>query len=162
MKKITVILILINFINLGCKRSNKINVQEEKIICGKDSFSIFGKWKVVDFKSGIVSVAPDRAKDFIGRYITIKKDTAILLNMVCYDKIQYKIRTVNAEEYINFSYNISPIKLGIDENEICILEIYCAKGEIDIEYKESFDDIIIYKDQLIDSWDGHFFYLERQ
>lgn len=128
-----------------------------------ESFSIFGTWKVVDFKAGsITGMTDEKARKFIGTTIILESDSAILIHDRCVEKTVYRIRTANAEEYFYFNYKLSPRELGLTEKEIDILEIYCSIDEVSLINTEPFYELVIGKNQrLIDSCDGYFFFLSK-
>jgi len=156
MKNLVIILIFTSFNLIG-------HHQGGKSFPNQDRFKIFGIWKVSSFKPGSISgISKEEAKKYLGRSVVLEKDSAVFLHDMCINKPQYRIRTANAEEYLYFNYKFPPIELGIDKKEIHILEIYCSDGQINLNEDDPFYELIIYKEKyLIDSWDGYFFFLER-
>lgn len=147
---ILIIILLLGFFTQSCKFPN-IN-PKEKITAPKNKLiPIQGTWKVVDYKTPNKNIKPN--KSIIGKTAEFNEKGAIFSDEACkYPK--YKVKVVNAVDYLFYNYKVVPKDLGIKKDKIEIISVTCNENLF-------YDFILIDKNKLLIYMDETFFILQK-
>jgi hypothetical protein len=131
----------------------------------KDSFVLYGDWKITRFTAGSISeITDDDAQKYVGQIITLRPDIAIINNDTC-SQPYFKMSTQNSDKYFYANNRIDKAALKIKQDSIQVVEMSC-KGNPKYSNENSpnflYDFIIVESNLMIVSFKGFYFYLERE
>lgn len=162
-KNITIVLLclvgIMIFFMIFFKQSTLKNVDISKKIMSPQNklIPITGEWKVNKFKiinnNKNVKIDNKKLSDFIGERAIFTEKYATFADEVCANPI-YKIKKVNAKEYLFYTYKVNLEDLNIKNNKVEIISIIN-------EGKLFYDFIKIDKDTIIVYLNGLFLYLNN-
>ncbi len=148
-----IILILVTFLFVSCniddmEISDKIAAPDNSLL------PITGKWVIKDYKLGSISSIDEKtAEAYIGKEVLFHEKLVAIDDDYCLDP-SFKIKNVNATDYLIYQYKTNPEFLNIDKGEIQIVSVM-SKEQFFYEFiKESEENIIV-------NIDGVFFYLNK-
>lgn len=156
MKKVGFIFILICIIIFvsSCEFGN-IDTGE-KIIPPKNNLSpIYGQWRIKKFKSGNVNAMnEDDARKYLNKTAIFNDKIAAIGDDFCLEP-SYKIKNVNAADYLWYQYKISPDYLGIKDKNIQIMTI-TSEDQFFYEF------IMLSDKEILTDINGMLFYLKKE
>ncbi len=122
--------------------------------------TIVGTWVAYRVEAGqYAEISSREASQMLGRKIFMEADHVKLFDDSCV-VAEYKVRTMNADEYLDYGYRTKAATVGLKNENVEIVEIYCkANGT-----KKSEDCALLVVDvnTLIYHWRGHFFWMKRE
>lgn len=149
-----ILIILLVFIMTGCDIST-FEISENISAPKNMNLPITGEWIIEDYKlSPISSMDEDDIKGYIGdRVIFHEKLVSVGKNYFL--NPSFKVKNVDAEDYLIYHYKTSPEALNIQSEKIQIVSIS--------DKEQFFNDFIkVSDDLLIVNIDGVFFYLTKE
>jgi len=139
MKFITTLLVSILFVFHSCEAENN---------------DFFGKWVIYKYVGGNISALSETdAKAYIDREFEFQSNYA-LINNIKFDDPKYEFRTEQALDYLFYNYKINKNHIGINDDEVEIVEV---SSPTKIHY-----ELFVVEDKLIINIDGVFFFLTRK
>lgn len=149
-----ILIVLLVFIMTGCGIST-FEISENISAPKNMNLPITGEWIIEDYKlSPISSMDEDDIKGYIGdRVIFHEKLVSVGKNYFL--NPSFKVKNVDAEDYLIYHYKTSPEVLNIQSEKIQIVSIS--------DKEQFFNDFIkVSDDLLIVNIDGVFFYLTKE
>lgn len=147
---ILIIILLLAFFTQACKFP-EINPMEKISAPRNKLIPIQGTWKVVDYKAPNKNSKPN--KSIIGKTAEFNQKGAIFSDEACkYPK--YKVKVVNAVDYLFYNYKVVPKDLGIKKDKIEVISVTCNENLF-------YDFILIEKNKLLLYMDETFFILDK-
>ncbi|WP_138204087.1 hypothetical protein [Haloimpatiens lingqiaonensis] len=125
--------------------TEKISAPRNKLI------PIQGTWKVVDYKDANKNAKVN--KSLIGKTAEFSQKGAIFLDETC-NSPKYKVKVVNAVDYLFYNYKLAPEDLGIKKDKIEIVSVTCNENLF-------YDFILIDKNRLLIYMDETFFIMDK-
>lgn len=115
---------------------------------------ISGQWEITSYKRGSSrTITDEEASKLIGKKAIFNEEAAVFNEESCTSP-SYKIKNVNAADYMLYQYKISPEYLNITKNTIQVVTI-TSKNQFFSEF------IRVDDSKIIASEDGVFFYLKK-
>jgi len=137
--------------------------------CGLDSFEIaeniaaprnlnlpiYGEWVIEDFRmSTISSMDRDEAAEYLGTKVVFHDKLVSIGENYCLNP-SFKIKNVNADEYLTYYYKTRPGLLNIKSDRIQVVSVS--------DKEQFFNEFIkVDEDLIIVNIDGVFFYLSKE
>src|SRR5258708_1242085 len=121
------------------------------------SQNIFVTWEIYSFHFGKYSEISDNdAKKYIGNKMIFGSNKVKIFRDSC-KNVFYQMRTVKTNEYLDFHFGIDGGTLGIDKDDINVVELYCNKamGAPRLGF------IILDEATMISSDRGYFFWMRK-
>ena len=148
-----IILILVTFLLVSCN-INDMEISDNIVAPDNSLLPITGKWVIKDYKLGSISSIDEKtAEEYIDKEVLFHEKLVAIGDDYCLDP-SFKIKNVNAADYLIYQYKTNPEFLNIDKDEIQIVSVK-SKEQFFYEFiKESEENIVV-------NIDGAFFYLNR-
>ena len=127
----------------------------DKIVAPENvSTPIYGKWVIEDYRLGnIDSIDEETAKGYIGMEAIFHRKIAAIGEDYCINPL-FRIKNINASDYLVYQYRMNPESLNIDKTEIQVVSIANEEQFFHEFIRESEETIIV-------NIDGAFFYLNK-
>ena len=126
--------------------------------CAARSRSTFlGDWRVIWLTApGVSALAPTEATGWVGTVATYDDHRAVFGRDAC-NAASYTTRTVTPEGFTQ-EYRVRPTDLGLQGEAITLVTVSCASAWTNR------GSLLIVKsaDEMLTTWDGVFFVLERR
>lgn len=113
---------------------------------------IAGKWILNEHINSLDGDLSQEDKSWVGTEGLFHKE-AVILGKDFTTKPSYKTRKVNSLDYLLYKYKLSPLDLGIEEEEIQIVTL--------LNDKQYFNEFIKYEDYFIVNIDNNFYKMEE-
>lgn len=155
MKKIIflIMLIMLMFLFTSCNVEN-IELSENIAAPNNTNLPITGEWIIDDYKISVISTMDEEiAETYVGTEILFDEKLVSIGEDYCLEP-SFKIKNVNAEDYLIYHYKTNLEILNIDTEEIQVISV---SGEE--QFLNEF--IKISEDRIIVNIDGVFFYLDK-
>lgn len=120
--------------------------------------NILGIWEIHSFHFGwYPQMSDNEAKKYIGSKVLLEGTKVSGLQGSCLSKsVIYDSRRAKTNEYLD-SKHIVGRTLGIDKNEIDIIEVRCSRSE----KEPSFEFMLVDENTLITEYRGYFFTMKK-
>lgn len=155
MKKFLLLLILIIsiFYMVSCDIDN-IELSDNIEAPKNNNLPISGLWRVDDYSLNVTSnIDEEKAQSYIGMEALFNNDFVSIGEDYCIEP-SFRIKTVDADEYLIYHYKATPEFLNIDADEIKIISITGAEQFF-------YEFIMASEDTIIVNMEGVFFYLNK-
>lgn len=126
-----------------------------------EKLQMYGKWKIVKyvFGDGMFSMDEQKAQAWIGKVATYSPKVAMFDEYRCQSPF-YKVSVENADDYLEAQFRTNPKSIGITQERVEIIEVYCghednswiAPGSLFIKLETK---------KALTVWNGVFFLLEK-
>lgn len=153
-RKILIILVtIIMLVFTGCNVDN-LEISENITTPKNNNLPISGEWVVEDYRLSTISgMDEEDAKSYLGMEALFHEELVCLGDEYCLEP-SFKIKNVNAEDYLKYHFKTNPELLDIQLEEIQIISITGPEHFINEFIKVS-------EDVIITNIDGIFFYLKK-
>lgn len=139
--KFTIIMFLLMLILSSC--SIKETSIDERLKAPKITTSpLAGKWNVTDYIS-VSGTDQKEEKEYMGQPALFNKDALLFMNYYTI-KPSFKMKKVNAVDYLLYKYKIDAYKLGIDSKTIEVFSIYNDNQFFMEAIKDQEDSLFLY------------------
>lgn len=155
MKKILLLIVLIVFMfTIASCNMDSIELSDNIEAPKNNNLPIYGKWRVEDYRLNAASLMDEeKAKSYIGMEALFHNELITIGDDYCTEPL-YRIKNVDADEYLIYHHKVIPDFLNIDSEKI---EVVSIAGSEQFFY----EFIKISEDTIIVNIEGVFFYLNK-